>query len=390
MHTIRLKKNEERRILAGHSWIFSNEIHDSLQDLEPGQPVRLVSWGGRFLGIGHLSPNSLIAVRLLSRRHAAIDGLFYRERLIAADGRRQWLYPGSSSYRLAFGEADLLPGLIVDRYDRHLVVQTLTQGMARVEELLVELLKEIFEPAAIVLRNDSPVRSLEGLPLERRVAYGEPTEPLVIELHGLRFHVAPMEGQKTGFYLDQRENRPVLQGLVQGSRVLDACCYEGAWGLYAARSGAREVVGVDVSGTALERARLNAEMNGLGARCRFIEENVFDFLTTSEERFDAVVLDPPAFIKSKAKIEEGERGYLELNRLAMRLISPGGLLITCSCSHHLTRDRFQTLLGHAARLAKRRLRLLEVRGQSRDHPVLMSMPETSYLKCFVLEVLPLE
>jgi 23S rRNA (cytosine1962-C5)-methyltransferase len=390
MHTIRLKKNEERRILAGHSWIFSNEIHDSLQDLEPGQLVRLVSWRGRFLGIGHLSPNSLIAVRLLSRRHAAIDGLFYRERLVAADARRQWLYPGSSSYRLAFGEADLLPGLVVDRYDRHLVVQTLTQGMARVEELLVELLEEIFEPAAIVLRNDSPVRSLEGLPLERRVAYGEPTEPLVIELHGLRFHVAPMEGQKTGFYLDQRENRPVLQGLVQGGRVLDACCYEGAWGLYAARSGAREVVGVDVSGTALERARLNAEMNGLGTRCRFVEQNVFDFLTTSKERFDAVVLDPPAFIKSKAKIEEGERGYLELNRLAMRLISPGGLLVTCSCSHHLTRDRFQTLLGHAARLAKRRLRLLEVRGQSRDHPVLMSMPETSYLKCFVFEVLPLE
>ena len=390
MHTLRLKKNEDRRIRAGHSWIFSNEIHDSLQGLEPGHLVRLVSWGGRFLGIGHLSPNSLIAVRLLSRRHVEIDDLFYRQRLVAAGERRQWLYPGSVTYRLAFGEADLLPGLIVDRYDRHLVVQTLTQGMARIEELIVELLREIFKPAAIVLRNDSPARSLEGLPLERRVVYGELSEAPVIELHGLRFQVAPLEGQKTGFYLDQRENRSLLEGLVQGSRVLDAYCYEGAWGLYAARFGAREVVGVDVSGTALERARLNADMNGLGAQCRFVEANAFDFLTTSQARFDAVVLDPPAFIKAKAKIEEGERGYLELNRLAMRLISPGGLLVTCSCSHHLTRERFQIILGHAARLAKRRLRLLEVRGQSRDHPVLVSMPETSYLKCFVLEVLPLE
>jgi len=390
VHTIRLKKNEERRILAGHSWVFSNEIHDSLQGLEPGQLVRLVSWGGRFLGIGHLNPNSLIAVRLLSRRHAEIDGPFYRQRLADADERRKWLYPGSSTYRLAFGEADLLPGLIVDRYDRHLVVQTLTQGMARIEELILELLREIFEPASIVLRNDSPVRSLEGLTLERRVAYGELPKDLVIELHGLKFHIAPIEGQKTGFYLDQRENRPVLQGLVQGRRVLDACCYEGAWGLYAASFGAREVVGVDVSGAAVERARLSAEMNGLQARCRFVEQDVFDFLTTSQEHFDAIVLDPPAFIKSKTKIAEGEQGYLDLNRLAMRLISPGGLLVTCSCSHHLPRDRFQVVLGHAARLAKRRLRLLEVRGQSRDHPILTSMPETSYLKCFVLEVLPLE
>jgi 23S rRNA (cytosine1962-C5)-methyltransferase len=390
VHTIQLKKNEERRILAGHSWIFSNEIHDSLQGLEPGQLVRLVSWGGRFLGIGHLSQSSLIAVRLLSRREVEIDGPFYRQRLVAADERRKWLYPGSSTYRLAFGEADLLPGLVVDRYDRHFVVQFLTQGMARIEALIVGLLREIFEPASIVLRNDSPVRNLEGLPLERRVAYGELPQDLVIELHGLRFQVAPIEGQKTGLYLDQRENRTILQGLVQGRRLLDACCYEGAWALYAAKFGARQVVGVEVSGTAIERAHLNAEMNGVDARCRFVEQDVFDFLATSREQFDAIVLDPPAFIKSKAKIAEGERGYVELNRLAMRLISPGGLLVTCSCSHHLSRDRFQVLLGHAARLARRRLRLLEVRSQSRDHPILVSMPETSYLKCFVLEVLPLE
>jgi 23S rRNA (cytosine1962-C5)-methyltransferase len=390
VHTIRLKKDEERRILAGHCWVFSNEIHDSLHGLEPGEVVRVSSSSGRLLGIGHLSPNSLIAIRLLSRRQVEIDGAFYRERLLAAEERRRRLYPGSSVYRLAFGEADLLPGLIVDRYDRHLVVQVLTRGMARAEELLLETLREIFHPESIVLRNDTPMRSLEGLPLERRTAFGELPDPLVIELDGIRFHVAPLEGQKTGFYLDQRENRARLHGLTHGKRVLDACCYEGAWGLYAARFGAREVVGVDVSEAALARARRNVEINSLDTPCRLVERDIFDFLTKGEERFDVIILDPPAFIKSKAKLKEGERGYLELNRLAMKLLPPAGLLVTCSCSHHLPRDRFQVLLGQAARLAKRRLLLLEACGQSRDHPVLMSMPETAYLKCFILEVLAID
>ena len=391
VHTIQLKKNEERRILAGHSWIFSNEVHDSLHGLEPGDVVRVVSSSGRFLGVGHVSPNSLIAIRLLARRQVEIDRDFYRQRLVAAEERRRWLYPGSPVYRLVFGEADLLPGLIVDRYDRHLVVQVLTRGMARAEDVLLDILRELFQPASIVLRNDPPMRSLEGLPLERRLALGELRDPLVIDLDGIRFLVAPLEGQKTGFYLDQRENRPRLRGLVHGKRVLDACCYEGAWALYAARFGARDVVGVDVSEAALARARQNVQINGLDTPCRFVARDIFDFLTEGEEQFDAIILDPPAFIKSKAKLKEGERGYLEINRLAMKLLPPaGGLLVTCSCSHHLSRDRFQVLLGQAARLAKRRLRLLEACGQSRDHPVLMSMPETAYLKCFILEVLAID
>jgi len=390
VHTIQLKKNEERRILAGHSWIFSNEIHDVLHGVEPGDVVRVVSASGRFLGIGHVSPNSLIAIRLLSRRQVEIDRAFYRQRLLAAEERRRWLYPGSSVYRLVFGEADLLPGLIVDRYDRHLVVQVLTRGMAQVEDVLLDILREIFQPASIVLRNDSPMRRLEGLFLERRLALGELPDPLLIELDGIRFVVAPLEGQKTGFYLDQRENRPRLRGLAHGKRVLDACCYEAAWGVYAARFGASEVVGVDVSEAALARARQNVQVNGLETPYRFVARDIFDFLTEGEEQFDAIILDPPAFIKSKAKLREGERGYLEINRLAMKLLPPGGVLVTCSCSHHLSRDRFQVLLGQAARLAKRRLRLLEACGQSRDHPVLMSMPETAYLKCFILEVLPID
>ncbi|HYA02042.1 MAG TPA: class I SAM-dependent rRNA methyltransferase, partial [Syntrophobacteria bacterium] len=390
VHTIQLKKNEERRILAGHSWIFSNEIHDVLHGVEPGDVVRVVSASGRFLGIGHVSPNSLIAIRLLSRRQVEIDRAFYRQRLLAAEERRRWLYPGSSVYRLVFGEADLLPGLIVDRYDRHLVVQVLTRGMAQVEDVLLDILREVFQPASIVLRNDSPMRRLEGLFLERRLALGELPDPLLIELDGIRFVVAPLEGQKTGFYLDQRENRPRLRGLAHGKRVLDACCYEAAWGVYAARFGASEVVGVDVSEAALARARQNVQVNGLETPYRFVARDIFDFLTEGEEQFDAIILDPPAFIKSKAKLREGERGYLEINRLAMKLLPPGGVLVTCSCSHHLSRDRFQVLLGQAARLAKRRLRLLEACGQSRDHPVLMSMPETAYLKCFILEVLPID
>jgi 23S rRNA (cytosine1962-C5)-methyltransferase len=390
VHTLRLKKNEERRILAGHCWVFSNEIHDSLHGLDPGEVVRVSSSSGRFLGIGHVNPNSLITIRLLSRRQVEIDGAFYRERLLAAEGYRRRLYPGSSVYRLVFGEADLLPGLIVDRYDQHLVVQTLTRGMAKVEDLLVATLREILQPESIVLRNDSPMRSLEGLPLEQRTVFGELPDRVVIEIDGIRFVVALLEGQKTGFYLDQRENRPRLRGLIHGKRVLDACCYEGAWGLYAARFGARELVGVDASGAALARARRNVEINSIDTPWRLVERDIFDFLAKGEERFDVIILDPPAFIKSKAKLKEGERGYLELNRLAMKLLPPAGLLVTCSCSHHLSRDRFQMLVGQAARLAKRRLRLLEACGQSRDHPVLMSMPETAYLKCFILEVLAID
>ena len=390
VQTIRLKKNQERRILAGHSWIFSNEVHGSLQGLEPGQVVRVVSWSGRFLGLGTLSLNSLISIRLLSRRQVTIDADFYRKRLRAAAERRHRLYPGSSTYRLVFGEADFLPGLIVDRYDRHLVVQVLTQGMARVEQWLLDILQETFRPTSIIMRNDSPMRTLEGLPLERRLAFGTISDDLVVELDGLRFHVAPLEGQKTGLYLDQRENRPQLRGLVQDKRVLDACCYEGAWGLYAASFGAREVVAVDQSEPALQRGRMNAEINGLARMCRFEQQDIFDFLKDCEEQFDAIVLDPPAFIKSKAKIREGERGYLDLNRRAMKLLPPGGILVTCSCSHHLQRERFQAILNQAARLAGKRLCLLQARGQAGDHPVLMSMPETAYLKCLFLEVLDAE
>jgi 23S rRNA (cytosine1962-C5)-methyltransferase len=390
VQTIRLKKNEERRLLAGHSWIFSNEIHGSLQGLDPGQLVRVVSWSGRFLGVGPINPRSLITIRLLSRRDVDIDARFYLKRLVAADERRKRLYPGSTTYRLAFAEADFLPGLIVDRYDRHLVVQILTQGMAKVEEQLLHIMSETFRPASITLRSDSPARTLEGLPLERGLAWGSLPDELVMEMDGLRFKVALLEGQKTGFYLDQRENRPLLRGMVQDKRVLDGCCYEGAWGLYAARFGAREVVGVDTSETALRRAHTNARANGLASLCRFEQQDIFDFLNSAEDQFDVIVLDPPAFIKSRTKVKEGERGYLDLNRKAMNRLHSGGILVSCSCSHHLDRPRFEKVLSQAARLANKQIRLLEVRGQARDHPVLLAMPETAYLKCFFLEVLELE
>jgi 23S rRNA (cytosine1962-C5)-methyltransferase len=307
-----------------------------------------------------------------------------------ADQRRQALYSGVSTYRMVFSEADFLPGLIVDRYDRHLTVQILTQGMARVEDLLLNLLSQEFQPDSIILCNDTAARTLEGLPLERRVARGQLPDSLIIKLDGVTHHLTPLEGQKTGFYLDQRENRLRLAGYVRNKRVLDGCCYEGAWGLYAAGFGARLVVGVDQSARALNRGMVNARANGLEHVCRFEQRDIFEYLKESQEQFDLIVLDPPAFAKSKGKLKQAERGYLDLNRRAIKSLGPGGILVTCSCSHHLKLERFQLLLSQAGRLAGKRLRLLETRGQARDHPVLLSMPETAYLKCLFLEVLDLE
>jgi 23S rRNA (cytosine1962-C5)-methyltransferase len=234
------------------------------------------------------------------------------------------------------------------------------------------------------------VRSLEGLPLERELVWGELPEPLMIELDGIKLHVAPLDGQKTGLYLDQRENRPRLQEYVKNKRILDGCCYEGAWGIYAANYGAASVVGVDQSTKGLQRGLLNAKVNGFEGICRFEQHDIFRYLNETQEEFDLIVLDPPAFAKSKAKLKEAERGYLDLNRRAVERIPSGGILISSSCSHHLHLERFQLLLNQAARLAGKRLRLLEFRGQARDHPVLLSMPETSYLKCLFLEVLDVD
>jgi 23S rRNA (cytosine1962-C5)-methyltransferase len=387
---LHLHKGHERRLLLGHPWVFSNEIASELREYEPGSLVDVYTHGGSFVGRGYINPRSLIAVRLLSPRHESIDSSFFRRRLEAALRRREGLFPGLQSYRLIYSEGDLLPGLIIDRYQDHLALQSLTLGMEVRTEAICDALQSLVQPQAIVARNDVGIRTLEGLPLEKKVLRGNLRTPVEVWEGDLRFRVDLWEGQKTGFYLDQRENRCTLRPLLGGARVLDAFCYTGAWALHAARAGAKEVLGVDESGKAIQWANDQAKDNGLDQVCQFTAADVFDFLKEADrqrERFDRIVLDPPAFVKSRSKVREGLHGYWEINRRAMRLVRPGGYLITCSCSYHVDPDTFRTTLCHAARAARRTAVLLEMRSQARDHPVLLPLSESAYLKCAVLMLL---
>ncbi|MBI3393549.1 MAG: class I SAM-dependent rRNA methyltransferase [Nitrospirae bacterium] len=387
---VRLKPRESRRIKRGHRWIFSNEIADPVKDLPPGSLVDVVDERGALVGRGYVNPQSLITIRLLAPAGREIDAAFFRGRLAAARSYRERICGPRTAGREVFGEADGLPGLIVDRYGPFLVVQSLAAGIEVCLPMILDLLEEIHSPRAIVLRNDSPARGLEGLPAEVRVARGRlDSEGGIVEteVDGLAVEVDLLAGQKTGWFLDQSENRRCLAEYANGRRVLDAFCYAGAWGLAAIKAGAAEVLAVDSSAPAVSAARRNAERNRVGDRFRAEEASVFDRLRrldSERSRFDLVVLDPPAFIKSGKKVAEGVRGYREINRLGLRLLAPGGILVSSSCSHHLPAEEFLAVLRRAAADTGRTVKLLEFRGQARDHPVLLSMPETSYLKCAFL------
>ena len=387
MVPIHLHPGRERRLLQGHRWVFSNEIVEPLGGIEPGSWVQVHSSKGALLGSGYINPRSLIAVRLVCPPGEKPSVDFFRDLLLkASDFRSRRLYPGSTCYRLAFGESDGLPGLVVDRYDDILVYQIGTLGMSRIEPTVRELLVELFSPKALVYRHDSPVRSLEGLDLVKGVAFGDLPEECWIDIDGIWQILNPLGGQKTGFYLDQRDNRNALRRWAAGARVLDLFCYNGAWSLVAAAAGAREVLGVDDSSEAVEQASLNAARNGLEDRCRFQVGEAFQSLKTAlRNPFDVIVLDPPAFAKTKASLPDAVRGYTDLNRRALLALQPGGILVTCSCSYHLSEELFRKALLQAAQASGRRLRLLEARGQALDHPVLFSMPETHYLKCWIVQ-----
>jgi 23S rRNA (cytosine1962-C5)-methyltransferase len=389
---VRLKPRESRRIKRGHRWIFSNEIADPVKDLPPGSLVDIVDERGAPLGRGYVNPQSLITIRVLAPAGREIDAAFFRGRIAAARSYRERICGSRTAGREVFGEADGLPGLVVDRYGPFLVVQSLAAGIEVRLPVILDLLDEIYSPRAIVLRNDSPARGLEGLAAEVRVARGRlDSEDGIVEteVDGLAVEVDLLGGQKTGWFLDQAENRLRLAEYAKGRRVLDAFCYAGAWGLAALKAGAAEVLAVDSSAPAVSAARRNAERNQIGGRFRAEEASVFDRLRgldSERARFDLVVLDPPAFIKSGKKVAEGVRGYREINRLGLRLLAPGGILVSSSCSHHLPAEEFLAVLRRAAADTGRTVRLLEFRGQARDHPVLLSMPETTYLKCAFLYV----
>ncbi|MEW6509934.1 MAG: class I SAM-dependent rRNA methyltransferase [Bacteroidota bacterium] len=383
-----LRNKEEGRILAGHPWAFSNEIRETRGNPEAGDVVELVAANGLTLGVGLYNPHSLIAFRMLSTRIEDINREFFLGRIATARDLRERLYPGETTYRLVHGEGDFLPGLVIDRFNDHLAVQTYSVGMEKRLQLVCDVLRELFVPASIVARNDSRLRTLENLPLERNVLYGE-VAPTIIEERGLRYSVDLRDGQKTGFFLDQRENRGALERFCSGARVLDGFCNDGGFALSAARGGAREVVGIDVSADSIARARANAQLNGITA-ARFEAGDMFEVLprlAASGERFDVMILDPPSFTRSKRNVQAAKKGYRDLHCAAFPLLPPGAILLTSCCSHHILPEVFREVVDDAARRSGRRLQLLEWRGASPDHPTLPGVPETLYLKAGIFRVL---
>ena len=383
-----LRNKEEKRIAAGHPWAFSNEVRETRGSPAAGDVVELVAASGLSLGIGLYNPHSLIAFRLLSSTVVDIDHQFFQRRLGDARNLRERLYPGETVYRLVHGEGDFLPGLVIDRYNDQFAVQTVSFGMDMRLPVICDVLREMFQPACILARNDSPLRALENLPAGRTVLYGEPS-PTTITERGLRYTVDLREGQKTGFFLDQRENRGVLERYSRGQRVLDAFCNDGGFALTAARAGAADVLGIDISPEAVARARANALLNGITSAC-FEEADVFvrlKELAATGKKFDVVVLDPPSFTRSRKNVQTARKGYRALHGTALALIPEGGVLMTASCSHHILPDVFREIVDDAARAAGRRLQLLDWRGAAPDHPVLPAVPETVYLKMGVFRVL---
>lgn len=387
---VRLTPAGERRLATGHLWIFDGEVAGVDGRPGAGDVVDVASRRGRFLGRGDYNPRSRIRVRLLTHRDEAVDDSLFLRRLRTAAALRTRVVDATTAYRLVFGEGDLLPGLVVDRYGDVLVMQTLTAGMERRRTDLAGLLQTLTGAQAVYLRNDARVRALEGLPLYQQFAVGQAPTRVEVAEGPARFTVDIARGQKTGWFCDQRENRLALAPLARGARVLDAFCYTGAFGVHAALAGAATVLGVDTSAEAVALAQDHAARNGVAARCTWRTGDAFDVmrrLQGTRERFDLVILDPPAFARTREAVPKALAGYKEVNLSALRLLRGEGFLVSCSCSWHVDEGMLWEAIVGAARDARRELRLIEFRSQARDHPVLAAMPETRYLKCFVVQAL---
>jgi 23S rRNA (cytosine1962-C5)-methyltransferase len=425
MNRIILKPGEEDRILSGHPWVYDNEIAREIADpsvsasdgLPAGGLADVESSRKKYLGRAFVNPNSKIRARIFSPSKEGVDPGFFKRRIRQAMERRRHDYDlGSESARLVFGEADFLPGLIVDRFVGHeaegdrsgptkswLSIQLLTYAMDLRRDDIIAALKEALswwppekgaapgEPAGMVERDEAHVRELEGLPLRSGVLEGSvPGGGVIIKENGLLFFVDLMGGQKTGHFLDQKENRAFAARFATGRRVLDACCHTGGFAIHAAAAGAGQVTALDVSAQALSAVRRNAELNRVSERIMTLEGNVFDVLRDMErsgERFGLIILDPPAFAKSRTALEGAARGYKEINLRAMNLLEKDGILVTCSCSQAMTEDLFRSMIADAAMDAGKRLHQLAFRHQAPDHPVLVGFPESLYLKCGIYRAL---
>ena len=380
-----LKKNEEHRITAGHQWVFSNEIASLRGTPETGEVVELLRHDQKLLGLGFYHPHSLIAFRFLTSEQEEIGFGFFEKRIQQALALRQRLYPGAETFRLTHGESDFLPGLILDKYNEYISLQILSAGMDKQTELICDVLESMFHPKAIVARNDAAIRTLEELPLEKKVLRGNSGITIIDD--GVKFEIDVLNGQKTGFFLDQCENRKAIQRYAVGGAVLDCFCNEGGFALHAASAKAASVRGIDISESAIAKAKVNARLNSAAVEFEIGDvSETLKILGEKNKKFDMVILDPPSFTKSKKNIPAALRGYKDLNAAALRLINTGGFLATASCSHHITEDGFLSTIEQAAIKAKRDLQLLEFAGAAPDHPVIPAMPETKYLKFAIVAV----
>lgn len=392
--SLRLKANADRRLRAGHLWVYSNEIDVAatpLAGFQAGDQAILEAAGGKPLGVVGVSPNNLICARLLSRdtKHV-LDKSLLVHRLNVALSLRERLFD-QPCYRLVYGDSDLLPGLVVDRFFDILVVQITSPTMELHKDDVLAALVQVLQPRGVLFKNDSAARDAEGLPRYVETPFGVVPEWVALEENGVKFEAPVIEGQKTGWFYDHRMNRARLAPYVKGKRVLDLFSYIGGWGVQAAAFGASEVFCVDASGFALDGVERNATLNGLAEKVTCIEGDVFAALKelkSSEERFDVVVADPPAFIKRKKDIKNGEAGYRRLNEMAMRLLSKDGILVSASCSMHLEEDNLQNILLQSARHLDRNIIMLERGAQGPDHPVHMAIPETRYIKSLTCRLLP--
>lgn len=385
-----LRKKITDRVANGHPWIFANELGDHEGSFEAGDMVEVYSSNGSFIGKGYINPASQIRIRLVSRdKDETIDETFFLRRI-----REAWAYRQQIGYtencRLIFGEADQLPALIIDKFNDYFVIQTLALGIDRWKPAIVAALEEIFKPKGIYERNDVPVRELEELPQQKGFLSAPFDTNIVINENGLKFHVDLENGQKTGYFLDQQDNRRAIQHIVRGADVLGAFTYTGTFEIHAAHYGAKSVLGLDISENAVTQANRNAALNGLDKICRFEAMNAFDVLKQwgkDGKKWDVVMLDPPAFTKSRDNIQKAITGYKEINLRGMKLIRPGGFLVTSSCTNLVPPDMFMKTIEMAAKDARRRLRQVTWQTQASDHPILWQVPTTQYLKFLIVQVL---
>lgn len=385
-----LRKKIGDRVVNGHPWVFANELGDSEGEYKAGDIVDVHSSNGTYIGSGYINPSSLIRIRILTRnKQEPINEEFFYNKLLAA-----WEYRKQLGYvencRLIFGEADGMPALIIDKFNDYFVIQSMALGIDLWKQAIVDALKKIFNPKGIYERNDVPVRELEGLQ-QIKGFLSEPFDTnIIINENGLQFHVDIANGQKTGYFLDQQDNRRAIANIVKGASVLEAFCYTGTFSVHAAHYGAKKVLGLDISEQAVEKAKANALLNGYQQICDFKAVNAFDYLkqiSKEQQQFDVVILDPPAFTKSREHIQKAVTGYKEINLRGMKLVKPGGFLVSASCTNLVPPDLFLKTIEMAAKDAKRKLRQVTWQTQAADHPIVWHIPNTQYLKFLIVQVM---